>query len=298
MRTTQLKSYKENYKLKKSILFVTGISGAGRAEVMKVLEDLNFFCIDNLPLALLPKLTQLTNITTTSEQRLAVAVDVRGRDFFSKFLATVDDLQNEEAAHRILFLDCVDDVLVRRYSETRRRHPIHEGDSLYESIATERVLLAEIKARSTFVLDTSLMKTHELRNRIGQMVLHRDVSLDLMVNVMSFGFKNGVPLDADFMFDVRFLANPYYELELRSQTGLDTSVSEYVLEQPKALETVESISTLMEKWIPLHAVAGKTFLTVAIGCTGGQHRSVAITQALVVSLNERFTLVTAMHRDL
>ncbi|MDO7586019.1 MAG: RNase adaptor protein RapZ, partial [Oceanospirillaceae bacterium] len=121
---------------------------------------------------------------------------------------------------------------------------------------------------------------------------------DLMVNVMSFGFKNGVPLDADFMFDVRFLANPYYELELRSQTGLDTSVSEYVLEQPKALETVESISTLMEKWIPLHAAAGKTFLTVAIGCTGGQHRSVAITQALVDSLNERFTLVTAMHRDL
>jgi len=298
MRTNQLKRYKENYKLKKSILFVTGISGAGRAEVMKVLEDLDFFCIDNLPLALLPKLTQLTNITTTSEQRLAVAVDVRGRDFFSKFLATVDDLQNEDAAHRILFLDCVDDVLVRRYSETRRRHPINKGDSLYESIAAERVLLAEIKARSTFVLDTSLMKTHELRNRIGQMVLHRDVSLDLMVNVMSFGFKNGVPLDADFMFDVRFLANPYYELKLRSQTGLDTSVSEYVLEQPKALETVESISTLMEKWIPLHAAAGKTFLTVAIGCTGGQHRSVAITQALVDSLNERFTLVTAMHRDL
>ena len=247
---------------------------------------------------MLPNLTQLTDITTTSEQRLAVAVDVRGRDFFSKFLSTVDDLQNEDATHRILFLDCVDDVLVRRYSETRRRHPIHESDSLYESIAAERVLLAEIKARSTFVLDTSLMKTHELRNRIGQMVLHRDVSLDLMINIMSFGFKNGVPLDADFMFDVRFLANPYYELELRSQTGLDTSVSEYVLEQPKALETVESISTLMEKWIPLHAAAGKTFLTVAIGCTGGQHRSVAITQALVDSLNERFTLVTAMHRDL
>ena len=284
--------------MKKSILFVTGISGAGRAEVMKVLEDLDFFCIDNLPLALLPNLTQLTDLTTTSEQRLAVAVDVRGRDFFSKFLATVDDLQNEDAVHRILFLDCDDDVLVRRYSETRRRHPIHESDSLYESIAAERVLLAEIKARSTFVLDTSLMKTHELRNRIGQMVLHRDVSLDLIINVMSFGFKNGVPLDADFMFDVRFLANPYYELELRSQTGLDASVSKYVFEQPNALEALENISSLMKKWIPLHAAAGKTFLTVAIGCTGGQHRSVAITQALVDRLNEQFNLVTAMHRDL
>jgi UPF0042 nucleotide-binding protein len=265
---------------------------------MKVLEDLDFFCIDNLPLALLPNLTQLTDLTTTSEQRLAVAVDVRGRDFFSKFLATVDDLQNEDAVHRILFLDCDDDVLVRRYSETRRRHPIHESDSLYESIAAERVFLAEIKARSTFVLDTSLMKTHELRNRIGQMVLHRDVSLDLIINVMSFGFKNGVPLDADFMFDVRFLANPYYELELRSQTGLDASVSKYVFEQPNALEALENISSLMEKWIPLHAAAGKTFLTVAIGCTGGQHRSVAITQALVDRLNEQFNLVTAMHRDL
>jgi UPF0042 nucleotide-binding protein len=265
---------------------------------MKVLEDLDFFCIDNLPLALLPNLTQLTDLTTTSEQRLAVAVDVRGRDFFSKFLATVDDLQNEDAVHRILFLDCDDDVLVRRYSETRRRHPIHESDSLYESIAAERVLLAEIKARSTFVLDTSLMKTHELRNRIGQMVLHRDVSLDLIINVMSFGFKNGVPLDADFMFDVRFLANPYYDLELRSQTGLDASVSKYVFEQPNALEALENISSLMEKWIPLHAAAGKTFLTVAIGCTGGQHRSVVITQALVDRLNEQFNLVTAMHRDL
>lgn len=282
----------------KSILFVTGVSGAGRAEVMKVLEDLGFFCIDNLPLALLENLTQLTDLSADSEQRLAVAVDVRGRDFFSKFLPTIDRLQTGVSAHQILFLDCLDDVLVRRYSETRRRHPIHESDSLYKSIATERTLLTEVRARATYLLDTSLMKPHELRKRIGQMVLNRDVSLDLIVNIMSFGFKNGVPLDADFMFDVRFLANPYYDIDLRSQTGLDAAVSEYVLSQPKALETIDSILNLMVSWIPLHASAGKSSLTVAIGCTGGQHRSVAITESLANSLKGQFNLVNAIHRDL
>ncbi len=284
--------------MNESILFVTGISGAGRAEVMKVLEDLDFFCIDNMPLVFLQNLTQLTSLSTKYKQRLAIAVDVRGHDFFSNFLTTIDNLQNEGASHNILFLDCDDDVLVRRYSETRRRHPIQKSDSLYECIDAERILLAEIRARASFILDTSLMKTHELRKRIGQMVLHRDVSLDIIVNIMSFGFKNGVPLDADFMFDVRFLDNPYYETDLRSKTGLDLAVSEYVFSQPKAHEAVENILNLMTNWIPLHAAAGKTYLTLAIGCTGGQHRSVAITQALERSLGKLFNSVTTIHRDI
>ena len=282
----------------KSILFVTGVSGAGRTEVMKVLEDLGFFCIDNLPLALLPKLTQLTELSTEPEQRLAVAIDMRGRNFFSKFLVAVDGLQDGGTPYHILFLDCVDDILVRRYSETRRRHPMGESGSLYESIAAQRVLLAQIRARADFVLDTSLIKTYELRKRVGQMAFQRDVSLDLIVNIMSFGFKNGVPLDADLMFDMRFIANPYYEVGLRSQTGLDAAVSGYVFAQPRALEAVKSISSLMGSWIPLHAAAGKTCLTVAIGCTGGQHRSVAITMALANSLSEQFNLVNAFHRDM
>ncbi|MEZ8005924.1 MAG: RNase adapter RapZ [Amylibacter sp.] len=284
--------------MNESILFVTGISGAGRAEVMKVLEDLDFFCIDNMPLVFLQNLTQLTSLSTKYKQRLAIAVDVRGHDFFSNFLITIDNLQNEGASHNILFLDCDDDVLVRRYSETRRRHPIQKSDSIYECIAAERILLAEIRARASFILDTSLMKTHELRKRIGKMVLHRDVSLDIIVNIMSFGFKNGVPLDADFMFDVRFLDNPYYETDLRSKTGLDLAVSEYVFSQPKAHEAVENILNLMTNWIPLHAAAGKTYLTLAIGCTGGQHRSVAITQALETSLGKLFNSVTTVHRDI
>ena len=251
-----------------------------------------------MPLVFLQNLTQLTSLSTKYKQRLAIAVDVRGHDFFSNFLITIDNLQNEGASHNILFLDCDDDVLVRRYSETRRRHPIQKSDSIYECIAAERILLAEIRARASFILDTSLMKTHELRKRIGKMVLHRDVSLDIIVNIMSFGFKNGVPLDADFMFDVRFLDNPYYETDLRSKTGLDLAVSEYVFSQPKAHEAVENILNLMTNWIPLHAAAGKTYLTLAIGCTGGQHRSVAITQALETSLGKLFNSVTTVHRDI
>ena len=265
---------------------------------MKVLEDLGFFCIDNLPLALLPKLTQLTELSTEPEQRLAVAIDMRGRNFFSKFLVAVDGLQDGGTPYHILFLDCVDDILVRRYSETRRRHPMCESGSLYESIAAQRVLLAQIRARADFVLDTSLIKTYELRKRVGQMAFQRDVSLDLIVNIMSFGFKNGVPLDADLMFDMRFIANPYYEVGLRSQTGLDAAVSGYIFAQPRALEAVKSISSLIGSWIPLYASAGKTCLTVAIGCTGGQHRSVAITMALANSLSEQFNLVNAFHRDM
>ena len=284
--------------MNKSIIFVTGLSGAGRSEVMKALEDLDFFCIDNLPLELLHNLTELNSPSTETEQRLAVSLDVRGNNFFTKFLSTIDNLENSTSPHTILFLDCADNVLVRRYSETRRRHPIHAADSLLECISKERGMLSEIRARANFVLDTSSMKTHELRNRIGKLVLNRDVNSEIILNVMSFGYKNGVPLDADFMFDVRFLDNPYYQSELRTKTGLDIAVSDYVFSQSEASEVVETISNLMKHWIPLHSQAGKTSLTIAIGCTGGQHRSVAITERLSQILSLRFDSVTAIHRDL
>ena len=197
-----------------------------------------------------------------------------------------------------MFLDCSDRVLVRRYSETRRRHPIHESDSLLECISKERILLSEIRASANYVLDTSSMKTQELRNRIGKLILKRDVSSEIILNVMSFGYKNGIPLDADYMFDVRFLDNPYYKTELRSQTGLDDAVSDYVFSQPEAVETVDSISNLMKHWIPLHSLTGKTSLTITIGCTGGQHRSVAITERLSKILSRKFNAVSTIHRDI
>ena len=284
--------------MNKSIIFVTGLSGAGRSEVMKALEDLDFFCVDNLPLALLSDLSKLSNSSEEPKQRLAVSLDVRGNDFFTGFLSTIDNLENSALSNTILFLDCADNVLVRRYSETRRRHPIHESESLLECIAKERTLLSEIRARADYVLDTSSIKTHELRNRIGKLILNRDVSLDIIINVMSFGYKNGVPLDADFMFDVRFLDNPYYKSELRSKTGLDIDVADYVFSQTEAEDIIENISNLMKRLIPLHSTAGKTSLTIAIGCTGGQHRSVAITEQLSKILSKKFSSVTAIHRDI
>ena len=284
--------------MNKSIIFVTGLSGAGRSEVMKALEDLDFFCVDNLPLALLSDLSKLSNSSEEPKQRLAVSLDVRGNDFFTGFLSTIDNLENSALSNTILFLDCADNVLVRRYSETRRRHPIHESESLLECIAKERTLLSEIRARADYVLDTSSIKTHELRNRIGKLILNRDVSSDIIINVMSFGYKNGVPLDADFMFDVRFLDNPYYKSELRSKTGLDIDVADYVFSQTEAEDIIENISNLMKRLIPLHSTAGKTSLTIAIGCTGGQHRSVAITEQLSKILSKKFNSVTAIHRDI
>mgnify|MGYP005666191803 FL=1 len=284
--------------MNKSIIFVTGLSGAGRSEVMKALEDLDFFCVDNLPLALLSELSKLSNSSEEPKQRLAVSLDVRGNDFFTGFLSTIDNLENSVLSNTILFLDCADNVLVRRYSETRRRHPIHESESLLECIAKERTLLSEIRARADYVLDTSFIKTHELRNRIAKLILNRDVSSDIIINVMSFGYKNGVPLDADFMFDVRFLDNPYYKSELRSKTGLDIDVADYVFSQTEAEDIIENISNLMKRLIPLHSTAGKTSLTIAIGCTGGQHRSVAITEQLSKILSKKFSSVTAIHRDI
>jgi UPF0042 nucleotide-binding protein len=280
------------------LLLVTGLSGAGKSEAMKALEDLGFFCIDNLPPAFLPQLTSLQALAVDHGHRIAVAMDVRGRSMFDDLFVALDRLQADDVRHQILFLDCADDVLVRRYSETRRRHPVREGHSLYEHIAAERRLLAGVRDRADLVLDTTRMNAHDLKARLGRIVLGRDVANALDVDVMSFGFKHGVPLDADLMFDVRFLPNPYYDPALRSQTGLDAPVADYVFAQPETALVVDEIYTLLARWIPLHAAAGKARLTVAIGCTGGQHRSVAIAERLAKRLRERFEDVTAVHRDM
>jgi len=284
--------------LNKPMLLVTGMSGAGKTEAMKALEDLDFFCIDNLPPQLLKELSKLSDLSSEQGDRFAVAMDVRGRSMFDHLLAAVGQLREDGVAHRILFLDCGDDVLVRRYSESRRRHPVREGHSLYEQIAAERSLLAQVRERADFVLDTTGTNTHALKERLGRIVLNRDVTQELDVDVMSFGFKHGVPLDADLMLDVRFLTNPYYEPELRPQTGLDGPVADYVFAQPEAENLIDEISTLLKRWIPLYAAAGKARLTVAIGCTGGQHRSVAITERLASLLAQDFKHVAQVHRDL
>ena len=280
------------------LLIVTGLSGAGKTEAMKALEDLGYFCIDNLPPSLLTQLSQLPAFTADSRESIAIAMDVRGRSMFTDLFAALDVLRSDGVLHKILFLDCADDLLVRRYSETRRRHPVREGHSLYEQIAAERRLLSKVRERADLVLDTTRINPHELKIRLGRLVLNQEVSIGIDIDVMSFGFKHGVPLDADLMFDVRFLPNPYYDTELRPLTGLDKPVADYIFLQPETNLFIDEICPLIERWIPLHAASGKARLTIAIGCTGGQHRSVAIAECVSKRLTKHFTHVLPFHRDL
>ena len=280
------------------LLIVTGLSGAGKTETMKALEDLGYFCIDNLPPSLLTQLSQLPALAADSHERIAIAMDVRGRSMFTDLFAALDVLRSDGVLHKILFLDCADDLLVRRYSETRRRHPVREGHSLYEQIAAERRLLSKVRERADLVLDTTRINPRELKIRLGRLVLNQEVSIGIDIDVMSFGFKHGVPLDADLMFDVRFLPNPYYDTELRPLTGLDKPVADYIFLQPETNLFIDEICPLIERWIPLHAASGKARLTIALGCTGGQHRSVAIAECVSKRLTKHFTHVLPFHRDL
>ena len=280
------------------MLIVTGMSGAGKTHAMKALEDLGFFCIDNLPPPMLRELSRLPELTSEGAPRIAVAMDVRGQKMFAHLESAVKGLEQDGTAHQILFLDCADDVLVRRDSETRRKHPLSEERSLYEGIARERNVLAPVRMRAHFVLDTTRMKTGELKLQLGRSVLGRDVSHDIAVDVISFGFKHGVPLDADLVFDVRFLSNPYYVPEMRVQTGLDSTVFEFVLSLPEAKQFVDDLTPILARWIPLHATAGKARLVIAIGCTGGQHRSVAIAEEIGARLFGQVHNLEVLHRDM
>lgn len=280
------------------LLIVTGMSGAGKTQAMKALEDLDFFCIDNLPPVFLPQLAQLGGLAAGRGQRVAVAMDVRGRELFSDLSKALDDLQTTGVPHQILFLDCADDVLVRRYSETRRRHPVTGGRSLFEQIAAERRMLAGVRDRADLVLDTTRMTAHDLKGRLARIVAGRSLEEGIEVDLLSFGFKHGVPLDADLVFDVRFLPNPYYDEALRPQTGLDAPVRDYVLEQPAAPAFVDDVVGFVQRWLGAYAATGRPRLTVAIGCTGGQHRSVALAEAIAERLKADHPLVGTHHRDM
>ena len=280
------------------LLVVTGMSGAGKTLAMKALEDLDFFCIDNLPPSFLPQLVNLQHLAADSGRRVAVAMDVRGGAMFADLFDALDTLQADSVPHQILYLDAADDVLVRRFSETRRRHPVEEGRSLFEHIAAERRILAGLRDRADLVLDTTGMTGHDLKHRLARIVAGRSLQEGLEVDVTSFGFKHGVPLDADLVFDVRFLPNPYYDLSLRPQTGLDAPVRDYVLAQDGAIEFIDDVASLVQRYLPRFADTGRPRLTVAIGCTGGQHRSVALAEGIAERLREGHPNVATYHRDM
>lgn len=283
---------------KEPLLVVTGMSGAGKTQAMNALEDLGYFCIDNLPPTFLPQLADLYRLALEQGQRVAVAMDARGRGVFSDVFVSLTTLQELNVPHQVLFLDCADGILIRRFSETRRPHPLREDGSLIEQIARERRILAEVRDRADLVIDTSFMKAADLKAQLARMVTGQSLEEQMVVEVVSFGFKHGVPLDADLMLDVRFLPNPFYEDALRPQTGLDKPVADYVLGQPEAAPWLEDTVGYLERWLPVYARTGRSRFSIAIGCTGGQHRSVALVEAIGAALTSVHPGTSVRHRDL
>ncbi|QQE74047.1 RNase adapter RapZ [Brevibacillus composti] len=279
-----------------NLLIITGMSGAGKTVAVQSLEDLGFFCVDNLPPVLIPKFAELIKQSGGNIERVALVVDLRGREFFESLSEAIDSLnQMEGITFHILYLDANDQTLVSRYKETRRRHPLSPNGSPLEGIHAERRLLQEMKGRAHQIIDTSQMKPAQLREKIISQYTLQGSSLT--INILSFGFKYGTPIDADLMFDVRFLPNPHYVEELRPKTGCDPEVADYVMNQKETKEFVEKLIDFLSFTLPHYQREGKSQLVIGIGCTGGKHRSVAITEHLGEVFGKDFS-IRVSHRDM
>lgn len=278
------------------LVIVTGMSGAGKTVAIQSFEDLGYFTIDNMPPALLPKFLDLMSHSQDND-KTALVVDMRSRPFFSEIREILDSIEdNEQLDLKILFLDATDGELVARYKETRRSHPLATDGRVMDGITLERELLAPLKNMSQNVIDTTELTPRNLRKAIIEQFASSDSRPEFRIEVMSFGFKYGLPLDADLVFDVRFLPNPYYIPELRNQTGMDAGVYNYVMESPESQEFYKHLLGLLEPILPGYRKEGKSVLTIAIGCTGGQHRSVAFAKRLAEDLSAKWT-VNQSHRD-
>ena len=263
-------------------LIITGLSGAGKSRAADVLEDLEYYCVDNMPVALMPRFAELCLDAHGRYERVALVTDVRERDGFGELLTTLDELKAMEGCTvRILYMDADVRTLVRRYKESRRPHPLAgRGVSVEEAVKKEEELLAPIKARADYILNSSQMTLGMLQSRLFSLFAEAGKKRELQVTVMSFGYKHGIPLEADLVFDVRFLPNPFYVEELRPLSGLDRPVAEFVFSYPQTRQFMEMISQMLDFLMPHYVEEGKVGLTIAIGCTGGRHRSVAIAAAL------------------
>ncbi|MBL8634873.1 MAG: RNase adapter RapZ [Myxococcales bacterium] len=274
------------------ILVVTGVSGGGKSTALRALEDIGYYCVDNLPLPLLPQFVLL--LGKTGQQKAALVIDAREGEFLSGFRQEMHELRGAGHALEILFLDAPDDVLLRRFSETRRRHPLH-GDDLRAAIAHERRELLPLREEAHAVVETGSLNVHQLKGVIQER--YGRSGQPLLLTLLSFGYKYGIPVEADLVLDVRFLPNPYFIPELSSQTGLADPVSSYVLSQPDAQSFLGKAQDLIEFYLPRAQREGKSYVTVAIGCTGGRHRSVALVIDLFNRLGTRYQ-ITVRHREL
>jgi RNase adapter protein RapZ len=279
------------------LVVVTGMSGAGKTQAIKCLEDLGFFCVDNLPPALMPKMAELCFQSEGKVSRLALGIDIRGGGFFQHAVGALEELERAGFPYRILFLEASDEVLVRRYKESRRRHPLALTGRILEGIRKERRMLEDLRGKASWILDTSTLAVNALRQELVDIFAGEGDAAGLYINVVSFGFKHGVPLDADLMFDVRFLPNPNYVPTLKELTGESPAVRDYVWKWAVTKKFFRRLTNLIGFLLPHYVNEGKSQLTIAIGCTGGQHRSVALGVRLAEWLGERGYQVGLEHRD-
>lgn len=281
------------------LIIITGMSGAGRTEAMHTFEDLGYFCIDNLPPSLLMNLVSLAGLNTGTLRKLAVVCDLRAKEFFGELTTELAKIDEVGLTHALLFLDSTDEVLLNRYKASRRRHPLcDKGMTIIAGIRKERSLLAEARQIADYVIDTSTVRSADMRKKIRNL-FSADSEVDgLNVSVYSFGFKHGAPVDADIVIDVRFLPNPFYEPELRNLTGQDAPVRDFIMEKPETKRFLNRWFGLLDIVMPGYVSEGKQYLSIAVGCTGGQHRSVVLANVTGQHLSQAGYSVTTTHRDL
>ena len=281
------------------ILIISGLSGAGKSKAASYLEDMGFYIVDNMPAAMILKFAEFCAGGNGRYDRVALVYDVRTADSFNELFDVLDKLKAMDGVCRMLFLEAAPDVIIKRYKETRRRHPLRDqADSLEAAVRTEREVMEPVKERADFVIDTSRLSTAQLRGELLRLFGEPGEKGGMTVSVTSFGFKYGLPMEADLVFDVRFLPNPYYIEDLRRKTGMDAEVYDYVFGFPQTQEFVKKLEDLLSFSLPLYAEEGKTVLVIAVGCTGGHHRSVSVARALAAYIRQLGYPVSENHRDM
>ena len=280
-------------------VILTGMSGAGKSTAIKMMEDIGFYCVDNLPIPLLEKFVELSGQENAELQKVAVGIDIRNGQALGELREELDKIRGRGITSEILFLDAEDSVLVKRYKETRRNHPLAGGERVDRGIAAERRRVAFLKENADYIIDTSRLLTRELKAELDKIFVQNQDYKNLFITVLSFGFKYGIPADSDLVFDVRFLPNPYYVEGLRAKTGNDAEIKEYVLQFPEAHEFLGKLTDMLNFLIPNYIAEGKNQLVISIGCTGGKHRSVTLANELYKSLSDRTGFgLKIEHRDI
>lgn len=279
------------------IVIITGISGSGKSEAMNVMEDLGYYCVDNLPPEIIPKIVSLGNDSKGMLDKIALGVDIRGYQFLKEINNAIDFLNDNKFEYDIIFLESENEVLVNRYKMSRRRHPLSKGENVIEVIEKERQMLSEVRKKAKYIINTSNFLPIDLRNEIISIFNENIKNTGFLVTIISFGFKYGVPIDSDLVFDVRFMPNPYYVDSLKEKTGNEKEIQDYVMNSQDSVTFLEKLKDMLLFLLPMYIKEGKNHLVISIGCTGGKHRSVTVSNIIYEFLKEQKYNVFKKHRD-